>query len=209
MSSSSLFEYRGTENDREVLLISFGGIGMMMSGIPPFEFLKSLNEWFPQYDKKFIIDIHQCWYHKGIGGLSSSIEETKVVLEKLIKGYKKVIFLGVSAGGYAAILFGSLLKIRNVVAFLPQTILENPVVQKYKNLGGFIDETTVYSLYGDPLVDEKTDPLHHIYHLQNIEAFPNVHVVYKPSMNIREMRDNGELFQILESIILSSSISST
>lgn len=177
----------------------------MWCGIPPFEFLKSLNEWFPQYDKKFIIDIHQCWYHKGIGGLSSSIDETKVVLEKLIEGYKKVIFLGVSAGGYAAILFGSLLKIRNVVAFSPQTVLSNPVVQKYKNLCGFIDETTVYSLYGDPLINKKKDPLHHISHLQNIQAFPNVHVVYKRNMNIREMRDNGELFQILESIILSSS----
>jgi hypothetical protein len=207
--SSSVFECEGTENNREVLIVSFGGLGMMMSGIPPFEFLKSLNEWFPQYDKKFIIDIHQCWYHKGIGGLSSNIEETKVVLEKLIEGYKKVIFIGVSAGGYAAILLGSLCKVTNVVAFSPQTLLSKPVIQKYRNLCGFIHSTTVYSLYGDPLVDEKTDPLHHIYHLQNIEAFPNVHVVYKPSMNLREMRDNGELLQILQSIILSSSISST
>ena len=103
--------------------MSFGGCGMRWEGVPPFEFLSTLNHWFPQYDKTFFVDIQQCWYHKGLDGLSTNIEETKTYLETLFQKYQKVVIMGISAGGYAAILFGSLLKVAHVIAFVPQTIL--------------------------------------------------------------------------------------
>ena len=60
-------------------------------------------------------------YHNGIVGISNNIDETLPHLQAQIAPYSNVIFLGVSSGGYAAILFGSLLNVKSVLAFIPQT----------------------------------------------------------------------------------------
>ena len=51
--SESLLEIYGTDNIHQILIVSFGGSAQKFSGIPPFEFLRSLNEWYPDIDKKF------------------------------------------------------------------------------------------------------------------------------------------------------------
>ena len=197
----SLFEIDGFTKD--VVLITFGGCASSASGIPPFEFLNSLRKWFPAYDKKFYIDVHQSWYHKGIQDISTSIEETRVYLETIIKDYKKVIFMGVSAGGYAAILFGSLLQVTIVVAFIPQTILtRNDTDIHYRDVKQFINTTTRYYLYGDTSVGN-VDDLHHVSHVNHLQQFSNVHITYKHTLSLIEMRNSGELQLLLETLLLS------
>lgn len=49
------------------LYVIFGGIAAGLN-MPPFEFFKSaqiLNE-----NKLFLRDLHQCWYHKSLDGIS-------------------------------------------------------------------------------------------------------------------------------------------
>lgn len=87
--------------------------------IPPFEFSNFLHQHFPNDEKHFYIDMNQCWYHKGIKGLSTTIDETISCLKNEIKTFEYVTFMGVSAGGYAAILFGSKLNVNTVIAFSP------------------------------------------------------------------------------------------
>ena len=69
-------------------------------------------EYFHLNFKLFIIYIYQhlfyidkCWYHKGIHDITNNIDETVLYFNTIIKAgnYKKVIFMDVSAGGYAAI----------------------------------------------------------------------------------------------------------
>lgn len=71
----------------------------------------------------FIRDIRKQWY---IGGVNSKLDSPLKLVEFLKRettGYK-VFTIGSSAGGFAAILFGSLLKVKRVYAFNAQLNLE-------------------------------------------------------------------------------------
>jgi hypothetical protein len=185
------------------LIVSFGGMISKFGGLAPFEFLNFLTKNYPQVDKHFYIDLAQARYHKGIEGMTTNIDETVSYLQKEIQGYKKVVFLGVSAGGYAAILFGSLLHINTVIAFIPQTKLDsqNPLYNpKYIDLKNIINNVTSYHLYGDLDVTDINDA-HHISHCENIEQFPNVHIVRKHGIDLVRMRNSGELLEIISNII--------
>lgn len=113
-----LFEKHGHSN----LLVTFGGINQNM-GMPVFEFYKSLNK--IKCDKCFIRDFNQAWYHLGVSHDHKSIEALKKHLKKIISegNYKSVSFVGNSMGGYAAILFGVLLNVDNILVFSPQTFI--------------------------------------------------------------------------------------
>lgn len=108
---------------RPHLLVSFGGIQQGL-GIPLFEFFHSIAGL--NCDKIFIRDFQQAWYHKGI---DDKLRDLDAILEALrahiaAHRYGKVVFLGNSMGGYAAILFGTLLNVDEVIAFAPQTFID-------------------------------------------------------------------------------------
>ena len=54
-----------------------------------------------------------------------NIEGTGEYLAEKVKQYKKSVFLGGSAGGYAAILFAGLARADHCIAFNPQTDLDD------------------------------------------------------------------------------------
>lgn len=176
------------------LVVCFGGMSNQFYGIPPFEFLTFLSNHFGDWDKQFYIDIKGAHYHHGIDGISRDIDETVTYLRDTISAYKHVVFMGTSAGGYAAILFGSLLDVTAVVAFMPQTKIEGR--NKYGDLKPYINQTTHYHIYGDISCTTPYD-MHHISHCENIEGSDNVHIYRKNGISMKKMRDSGELFQIL------------
>lgn len=205
--NKSITEVNG--DNKRVLIVAFGGsqcfLGQWCMKMPrtiiPFEFMRILTRLFPNYDKKFIVDLNQCWYHKGIEGFTTNISETTDYLEKIISGYEKVVFIGTSSGGYAAILFGSLLNISTVIAFIPQTILTRENLdEKYKNIKNMINDTTTYHVYGDTSFKDKNN-IHHISHVENIREFKNVHIVTKHVLSLPAMRDSGELDELFLSLI--------
>ena len=110
------------------------------------------------------VDPKQCWYHKGIEGISNNIDETTEDLKDKInkRDYKKIIFMGVSEGGYAAILFGSLCHVTKVISFIPRRKLKAKIVdKKYEKLKNIINNDTDYWLYGSLSV-KNNDGNHHI-----------------------------------------------
>lgn len=116
----------------KTLLITFAGISGAV-GLYPFEFFK-ITKGF-DIDKIFIRDLEQSWYHKGMKDISNSIEDSAKYLKSIIKAnkYKKVVCLGNSMGGYAAILIGYLIKADIVLSFSPQTFLDEKNREKYKD----------------------------------------------------------------------------
>lgn len=192
-------------NGKKNLIVCFGGIALKFGGILPFEFLNYLSSIYSNIcDLVFYIDIHQCWYHKGIKDITNNIDETILYLNNIIKdgNYEKVIFMGTSAGGYGAILFGSLCNnVNNVISFIPQTIIKNPINVNYSNLKNIINETTKYLLYGDKRIQNINDN-HHISHCENIEHFKNVKVIKGENCNLKDLRDNGFIKTTLDMIIL-------
>jgi predicted esterase YcpF (UPF0227 family) len=191
-------------NGKKVLICCFGGMAKKMGGILPFEFLNYLTlNYKDMCDLIFYIDDKQCCYHKGIHGISTNIEETiQYINKKIIKGdYEKIIFMGVSAGGYASILLGSLCKnITYVISFIPKVILNNPHNKKYKNLKTFINTKTQYILIGDESIKDINDS-HHIRQCEELKDFNNVTIIRKEKVVLKELRDNGTIKSILDTII--------
>jgi predicted esterase YcpF (UPF0227 family) len=191
-------------NGNKNVIICFGGMALLFGGILPFEFLTYLSSIYKHNcDLIFFIDSHQCWYHKGIKDITNDIDETTEYLNNIIKNsnYEKVIFMGTSAGGYAAILFGSLCHVNHVITFIPQTILKNPINPKYKNLKKFINKKTKYMIYADKSIKEVNN-IHHISHCENLECFKNVKIIKNNGCDLKSLRDTGFIKQTIDDIIL-------
>jgi hypothetical protein len=186
---------------KKKIIVSFSGQGGSdMGTIPRLEFVNFLEKHYSEYERHFYLDDYNKWYHCGIEGISKDINTTKEYLKEKIKNFEEVIFIGSSAGGYAAILFGSLLNIDKVIAFRPQTTIEiqKDMDEKYINLEAYINSTTQYYIYGDIAIDIHKDPLHHVSHCETINISPNVHVNTNYTVDLKMLRDNGELLKIME-----------
>ncbi len=108
----------------EIMIIAFGAMGNIDSGEAPFEFIKTLKNL--NVSKVFLRDINRSWYHTGMYEISEDIEGTVSFLKEQINrsAAKRVICIGNSMGGYAALLFGILLKVDYILTFAPQTSLK-------------------------------------------------------------------------------------
>ena len=104
------------------LYLFFGGIAARL-GMPPFEFYKSsqiLGE-----SRILFRDLSQLWYQCGFPSVASDVFKLSEFINRKIKksNAKDVIFVGNSMGGFAAILFASLLGKGKAIAFSPQTFI--------------------------------------------------------------------------------------
>jgi esterase/lipase len=185
-------------NGKKKIIISFSGQGNGMGSLPQFEFVHFLEKYYNKYERHFYLDKYKKWYHNGIEGISKNIDETLQYLKNIIVHFEEVIFIGSSAGGYAAILFGSLLDVHKIIAFKPQTI---SIQDKYTTLKPFINTTTKYYIYGDLTIDKEKDPYHHISHCENITIYPNVILNTDYEIDLKKLRDQGILKNIMQSII--------
>jgi len=104
------------------LYVFFGGIA---SGIamPPFEFYNASK--ILDASRIFVRDFRQCWYHAGLPGISHDIPSTAAYLAEQIArlGPQRVVFVGNSMGGFAAMLFAAMLGGVDAIAFAPQTFV--------------------------------------------------------------------------------------
>ncbi len=85
----------------------------------------------------FIRDVYKTWYSEGISAESPSIEATLSRLKKLTEKADYLVCVGNSAGGYAALLFGCLLKANAIFSFsgfvnLDDEICNDPLNPKLK-----------------------------------------------------------------------------
>lgn len=119
-------------NDNKILIILFGGfdhgLGIKGGFSTLIKFLK---------DKKFDIihirDFNQIWYHTGVEPAGKTIDDLAVFLQKKIKNYHRTITWGNSMGGYAAILFGSLIDSDLCFAFVPTTFIDIKNRKRYND----------------------------------------------------------------------------
>ena len=93
-------------------------------GIPPFEFF-SLAGGMP-VKRMFVRDLRQAWYHRGIPRHGGTVPEVAESLRRILARHEvdRLVVAGNSAGGYAALVFGTLLDAHTVLCFAPQTVLD-------------------------------------------------------------------------------------
>ncbi len=196
------------------LLIAFGGIAGAM-GIPPFEFFNLTRDL--DINKIYIRDLSQTWYHSGLPGISKNIDETASFLKRTINesSIEKVIVIGNSMGGYAAILFGMLIQADVIHAFAPHTNISDEKFIRYKKQirnvhatfsNAYFDLNELLK-FNNSQIDihlyyDVNDPIDEM-HIKNLKYLCNVtsHAFNGGGHDlIRVLRDAG----ILQKIIISS-----
>jgi pimeloyl-ACP methyl ester carboxylesterase len=110
-------------SESRTLLVAFGGM-MGQIGMPPFEFFKTTGG-IP-VKRLFVRDLRQAWYHRGIPDHGTTIAQAADSLGRQIAAHDvdRLVVTGNSAGGYAALVFGTLLGADAVLCFAPQTVLD-------------------------------------------------------------------------------------
>lgn len=155
----------------EPLLIAFGGRAGAM-GILPFEFFRVTQEL--DVNKVFLRDLNQIWYQAGLKGHTTGIDDTAELLRQTIESISpsRVIVVGNSMGGYAALLFGILLAADSVHAFVPKSLLNAP--EYLHNKESYLE---LNDHYPDTYFDIKQIMLDHI----GVASKTELHVYFDPA----------------------------
>lgn len=153
---------------------------------PSFNGYKMMQEY--AVNKLFIRDPTRSWYGKKINGLCENPDELKELIAGVVNKFKSsnVIFIGGSMGGYAAILFGILLKVGRIIAFGPQMILNSKMPNmpqrhtelKYQNLYDVFKKKSPNTKIDIWVGIENLADVHNISDarfISNVEIFPVKH----------------------------------
>lgn len=108
--------------DPSVLVIAFTGrAGLMMR---PYDFMDLTGA--VNYSHILLRDPADVWYHAGLDGQCSDFPALTGLLQSYVRELEpqKIIMVGSSAGGYAALLAGYLMKADYVHALGPQTYMD-------------------------------------------------------------------------------------
>lgn len=136
---------------RKPLIISFGGHG---DGEALYGWSKAIYD-FPEYSHVSVRDSFHCWYFNGIRGATIDIGKSAHYLSGFITDFKApmTVTCGTSGGGYAAMLFGSLLKVDNILALAPQTLLQDGISNQtggvYQRVHAALKERPQDKMYTD------------------------------------------------------------
>jgi pimeloyl-ACP methyl ester carboxylesterase len=204
--------------DSDRLLIVFGGIKGQLE-MPVFEFARSTADL--RVNKILLRDHEQAWYHRGVVDVAGSVDGVVAYLRGQIErhGCRRVVTLGNSMGGYAAILVGCLLPAAEAIAFSPQTFigrfrrLINRDHRWWRQFGRMYRSASAKPLYYDlktVLLSQPGPTRYDVYygrssradrrHALRLAAVPGValHAVNVPGHNVvRALRDTGELRETL------------
>jgi hypothetical protein len=107
----------------DVLLVFFAGFRGGFGTLPVFEFRSTVSG--VRAHKLFFRDLSELWYQRGVPGVGDSPDAiaARNAACRDRWGAKRVVMVGNSSGGYAAILFGLLTGADEVHAFAPKTRL--------------------------------------------------------------------------------------
>lgn len=125
--------YTDFESNSDTMLVAFGGLKGGVGRILPFEFFNLTKD--VKTKKIYVRDPRQLWYHIGLPDIADNIGGIVKHLRPIIKNQnpRRVVVVGNSAGGYAALLFGCFLIADSVLAFSPQTFLNKDLMTEHKD----------------------------------------------------------------------------
>lgn len=113
-------------------IFTFGGISAGL-GMPVKEFFGSFKN--DKRDVVFIKDFRQCWYQRGIVGLSTNRNDTVEALTAIFQDFARPwTFVGTSAGGFASIYFGTKMDADSIVAIAPQSLVTRRSFKRFANV---------------------------------------------------------------------------
>ncbi len=141
-AESDQADYVQVENrGSDVTIFCFAGQAVLYAAMPRFEFRRLLDEDGSSYNLVFFRDVHRTCYHMSPSGAPDGLEFYEARIRDLMGELKSrhYVALGASAGGSAAIYFGTRLGLNHAIAFSPAFPLDvyttgHPIFDNYLNL---------------------------------------------------------------------------
>jgi hypothetical protein len=213
------------ERDGSTLLIAFGGMMGKFAGMPAFEFFSLLSREDPTVKRVFVRDLRQAWYQHGVEGVGSGVPEVASRLRELVaeSGAQRVVTIGASAGGFGAILFGTLIEADEVHAFSPQTFLDRRRRTLFLDRSNRAQIAALRASSGSagpffdlkPVLADATAPTCCVIHYPRYSRTDAIHALRMRTLDrvelrshrmrghnvVRRLRDDGALPGLLERII--------
>ena len=202
------------DHDSSTLVIAFAGLKGFLGGFPAFEFRKILSS--VNVKSAYLRDHYAAWYHRGVVDIGPDIDAVAAKLRELRGDADRVVMIGNSAGGYAALLFGALLDCETY-AFSPQTFVDPQLLREAEDdrwdeeLNALLASGRFDPRYGDlaPVLADSKGTFHIYYggldpidwkHVDHVAAI--AHVTAHPIENcyhrvVKYLRDSGWLLSFL------------
>lgn len=205
----------------EPLVIAFGGLAER-GNQPAFEFARFTRRLGAQ--RVLLRDHHRAWYHRGVHGVGDDLPAVEAYLRDVIGRARpsRVVVVGASAGGFAAMLLGHRLDADVVHAFAPQTFIDPALRRRRREprwsreVGALVASGRYDARYGDlaPLLASPGRTVHHVWY-DVVEQEDVVHVTHVAGIEgvrlhafprgghhiVRWLRDEGHLGPIVESAV--------
>ena len=206
--------YLDLDHASPTLVIAFAGLKGFLGGFPAFEFRNTLSS--VNVKSAFLRDHYAAWYHRGVLDVGPDIDAIVDLLRELRSQADELVMIGNSAGGYAALLFGSLLGCE-AHAFSPQTFIDPEMIDAAGDrrwdpeLEALVASGRFDRRYGDlaPVIAASNGTFHvyhgvlhpdDVKHAQHIRELSNVTVHALPETDHRvvlKLRQTGWLQEFL------------
>ena len=201
LADPSLHAVADFSADSDRLLILFGGIAGGVS-MPPFEFFRVTGDY--PVKRLYVRDPLRAWYLRGLPGVGTDAEALATAFRRAIEAARagRVVMVGASAGGFAALLFGAWLGVDTVVAFSPQTTIGRADRSQLGDERWLDQIATVHAALGDehphydvaPHLHQRPPQTRCEVHVSANDALDVAHggrVRGIPQVTVREHRDGG------------------
>lgn len=209
-------------SDSPALLLAFAGLHQRF-GMPVFEFDRITSR-LP-VKRLLMRDLTQSKYQQGVPGVGTGVGEVAAYLKRRIDatGCRRVVAVGGSAGGFAALLFGHLLEVEEVHAFSPQTFIDTENRARYgddrseaihANVNRDCAQDRQYFDLANVFAANQVGTAFHVHygnrhlldtiHAKRMESFANIQLHeydYDGHSVVRKLKEDGMLEAILRSAI--------
>jgi pimeloyl-ACP methyl ester carboxylesterase len=108
--------------DAETLVIACAAMSPLRP--PPFHLFEATTGLHAK--RLFVRDPDRVWFQHGLPGFGDSVDEVAKSLKEIVSEQEidRLVVIGSSAGGYAALAFGAVLEADLVISFAPQTTID-------------------------------------------------------------------------------------
>lgn len=143
------------------MLFVFSGMPLTRQHWSPYQWMDLTRQF--GVDKVYLRDPRRAWYQLGLDPHTDAVDDTAAFLLGLIveREPRRIVSIGVSSGGFGALLFGYLLGVDEVHAFAPRTYVD--IDNRLKNDDFRMDEF-IEDLYRSPRAQPEYFDLRPLFH---------------------------------------------
>jgi pimeloyl-ACP methyl ester carboxylesterase len=169
-----------------------------------------LSKFFPDSPKVLVRDPSATWYNSGLPGIGDSVGEVAEGIRREVTrlGAERILTIGMSMGGYAAILFGCLTGAERAIALVPQTLLDPRFPQRRPSADVKLEVPDLRPVIRDAprtKIDlvSAWDDLLDVFHAQRVAEFPSVRVLGVPGEHdfLKGLRDRDEFWPFITELV--------